>query len=82
MDQGDNKDDIVLKELQHIEIFSMRVMPQAMMESLQKHLPMAKRGESVWLQYSLVKDGASIETMLDKCRGTKYSVFAVKTIEG
>mmetsp|Transcript_7003 Transcript_7003/g.20321 ORF Transcript_7003/g.20321 Transcript_7003/m.20321 type:complete len:384 (+) Transcript_7003:1952-3103(+) len=66
-----------------------------LMRSLQKHLPLTKKGDSFWLQYSLIRDGASLDRLLDKVHATTtttnknpatnnnaYSVLAVETVEG
>ena len=73
----------------HFEILSrqnddttLQVMTQDIMEELQSHLPLSKRGESFWLQYSLVRDGASLEVMMEKVAGESYSVLALETTDG
>mmetsp|Transcript_27261 Transcript_27261/g.57224 ORF Transcript_27261/g.57224 Transcript_27261/m.57224 type:complete len:392 (-) Transcript_27261:232-1407(-) len=40
-------------------------LTQSVMRRLQKHLPLSKRGDSFWLQYSLIRDGASLNSLLD-----------------
>jgi hypothetical protein len=52
------------------------------MHRLQDSLPFCKRGESFWLKYSLVRDGASLSTLLNKSRGSKYSILALETLDG
>ena len=81
MKQGSNSFEILLAQ----EDPTTQVMTYGMMEGLQPHLPLVKQGESFWLQYSLVRDGASIETLIDKCQlGTvsEYSVLAIETTDG
>ena len=58
------------------------VMTYSIMVALQRHLPIAKQGESFWLQYSMIRDGASIETLLDKVQDHPYSVLAIETMDG
>jgi hypothetical protein len=52
------------------------------MESLQSVLPYSKRGESFWLKYSMVRDGSSALTFLQKVRGSKYTLLALETLDG
>jgi len=58
------------------------VLTQPLMAQLQEHLPISKRGESFWLQYSLVQDGASIPLLLSKLRGFDSTVLAIETMDG
>lgn len=58
------------------------VLSPPIMHRLQEALPFSKRGESFWLKYSLVRDGASLATFLNKMRGTKYGILAIETVEG
>ena len=58
------------------------VLSPPLMHSLQQHLPFYKRGESFWLKYSLVRDGAATTTFLKQLRGSKYTVMAVETVDG
>lgn len=58
------------------------VLSPPLMHRLQDALPYCKRGESFWLKYSLVRDGASLSTFLNKLRGSKYNLMAIETVEG
>jgi TLD len=58
------------------------VLSPPLMESLQEYLPHCKRGESYWLKYSLVRDGASMLTFLQHARGAAYSLLAIETLDG
>jgi hypothetical protein len=58
------------------------VLTPVLMHSLQPHLPDSKRGESFWLKYSLVRDGAAVFTFLQHLRGTRYSLMAMETVDG
>jgi TLD len=58
------------------------VLSPPLMESLQQYLPYSKRGESYWLKYSLVRDGASMMTFLQHARGAAYSLLAIETLDG
>ena len=54
-----------------------------LMKALQRHMPASKQGDSFWLRYSLVRDGVSLETMLQKVQDSpKYSVLVVETMDG
>jgi hypothetical protein len=61
---------------------TMHVLTQGIIEALQSSLPWSKRGEAFFLQYSMVRDGASLDTLLDKVRGVQYSVLAIETMNG
>jgi hypothetical protein len=52
------------------------------MESLQDYLPFSLRGENFWMKYSLVRDGASIISFLQKARGAKHGILAAETVDG
>lgn len=58
------------------------VLTPILMHSLQPHLPGSKRGESFWLKYSLVRDGASTATFLQHLRGCTYTLLAMETVDG
>eukprot|EP00535_Pseudo-nitzschia_heimii_P000245 CAMPEP_0197186080 /NCGR_PEP_ID=MMETSP1423-20130617/13178_1 /TAXON_ID=476441 /ORGANISM="Pseudo-nitzschia heimii, Strain UNC1101" /LENGTH=768 /DNA_ID=CAMNT_0042637293 /DNA_START=24 /DNA_END=2330 /DNA_ORIENTATION=- len=64
-------------------------LTQSLMRKLQKHLPNAKQGDSFWLQYSLIRDGASLDSLLEMVRrdtnntsNNICSVLAIETVEG
>ena len=61
---------------------SPHVLSPSLMHRLQEALPFCKRGESFWLKYSLVRNGASLSTFLNKMRGSKYSILALETVDG
>jgi hypothetical protein len=58
------------------------VLSPILMQSLQEHLPHSNRGESFWLKYSLVRDGASIISFLQQVRGSRHTVLACETVDG
>lgn len=58
------------------------VLSPPLMESLQAFLPPIKSGENFYLKYSMIRDGASLQTLLKRARGIKYSILAVETIDG
>ena len=65
-------------------------LTQSLMRKLQKHLPYGKKGDSFWLQYSLLRDGASLDSLLDMVHkdtntnnnNNVCTVLAIETIEG
>lgn len=64
-------------------------LTQSLMRKLQKRLPYGKKGDSFWLQYSLIRDGASLDSLLDMVYSDKKntsshicSVLAIETVEG
>ena len=60
----------------------MHTLTLELIESLQKHLPVAKRGESFWLRYSLIRDGASLDVLLRNVQDSDYTVMVVETLDG
>lgn len=76
----------------HDSLEEDNALTQSLMRKLQKHLPYGKRGDSFWLQYSLIRDGASLDSLLDMVHkdsnstGIKSnsisSVLAIETVEG
>ena len=86
----DVDDDGIAEELaDRFEILStenddpkVHVLTPSLMQLLQRHIPISKQGESFWLKYSLVRDGASISTLLDKIANTENVIMAVETVDG
>jgi TLD len=66
----------------HDESALPHVLSPPLMHRLQDALPYCKRGESFWLKYSLVRDGASLSIFLDKMRDSKHTVMAIETVDG
>lgn len=58
------------------------VLSPPLMESLQAFLPTNKSGENFFLKYSMIRDGASLQTLLMRARGIEHSILAVETIDG
>jgi len=58
------------------------VLSPPLMESLQTFIPFSKQGESLWLKYSLVRDGASLQTFLQHARSPEFTFLAIETVDG
>jgi hypothetical protein len=58
------------------------VLSPPLMESLQAFLPPTKSGENFFMKYSMIRDGASLQTLLKRARGIQYSILAIETIDG
>jgi hypothetical protein len=58
------------------------VLSPPLMESLQNFFPPTVSENNFWLKYSLVRDGASLPSLLRQIRGTKHTVIAIETVEG
>ena len=58
------------------------VLSPQLMESLQPFIPFSKQGESLWLKYSLVRDGASLQTFLQHARSPEFTFLAIETVDG
>jgi len=58
------------------------VLSPPLMESLQNFFPPTISETNFWLKYSLVRDGASLPSLLRHIRGTKHTLIAIETVEG
>lgn len=58
------------------------VLSPPLMESLQQFLPPVVAEQNWWLKYSLVRDGASIVSLLRHIRGATNTVIAIETVDG
>ncbi|KAG7359764.1 TLD domain containing protein [Nitzschia inconspicua] len=59
-----------------------RVMTPAMMEALRGFMPFNVSESNFWLKYSLVRDGASLASLLAQIRGSTYTMIGVETNRG
>lgn len=58
------------------------VLSPPLMESLQSFLPFAISEQNFLLKFSMVRDGASLHTLLQNVRGAKYTILALETLDG
>ena len=58
------------------------VLSPPLMDALASFLPDGATGENFWLRYSLVRDGASLDTMRSYVRGAHYTIIAIETPKG
>lgn len=58
------------------------VLSPPLMESLQSFFPVSKTHDNYWMKYSMVRDGASLHTLMQRSRGARYSVLAIETMDG
>jgi hypothetical protein len=58
------------------------VLSPPLMESLQAFLPFGHAGDSFWLKYSMIRDGASLHSFLRHARGSKHTILAIETTDG
>lgn len=58
------------------------VLSPPLMESLQNFFPVGASDQNYWLKYSMVRDGASLVSLLKHIRGAKNTVLAIETVEG
>jgi hypothetical protein len=58
------------------------VLSPPLMDALMSFLPDNLRGENFWLKFSLVRDGASLETLKRYVRASKYTILAIETPTG
>jgi hypothetical protein len=58
------------------------VLSPPLMESLQAFLPVEKSTDNFWMKYSLVRDGNTLYSFLQRARGSKYTILAIETVDG
>jgi len=58
------------------------VLSPPLMDSLQAFLPYGISESNLWMKYSMVRDGASLHTLLQSIRGSKHTILALETSEG
>jgi hypothetical protein len=59
-----------------------RVLTPPMMEAFRGFLPYKVTESNFWLKFSLVRDGASIDTLLATVRASTYTIIGVETTNG
>ena len=59
-----------------------RVLTPALMESLRGFFPYAVSEDNFWLKFSLVRDGASLRSLLRKCMASQHTIICVETNDG
>jgi hypothetical protein len=58
------------------------VLSPPLMESIYHFLPYSVSEQNYFMKYSLLRDGASFLTMLQKIRGSQHTILALETTEG
>mmetsp|Transcript_28289 Transcript_28289/g.57440 ORF Transcript_28289/g.57440 Transcript_28289/m.57440 type:complete len:328 (+) Transcript_28289:394-1377(+) len=58
------------------------VLSPPLMESLQPFFPYAVSEDNFYMKFSLVRDGASLHTLLQNVRGAKHTILAIETVGG
>ncbi|KAL7472298.1 hypothetical protein ACHAXS_012638 [Conticribra weissflogii] len=58
------------------------VLSPPLMESLQNFFPPGISEDNFWLKYSLVRDGASLYSLLRHVRGAKHTLIGIETVDG
>lgn len=58
------------------------VLSPPIMDALRIKLPLAVQQDNFWLKYSMVRDGASMRSLLQKIRSSARTVIAIETTEG
>lgn len=58
------------------------VLSPPLMESLQNFLPTCIAENNFLLKYSLVRDGASLQSLLRQVRGAQHTLIAMETVDG
>jgi len=70
---GTNADDLAAKP---------HVLSPPLMESLQNFLPLRISEDNFWLKYSLIRDGASLQSLLQYVRGSRNTIIAIESVDG
>jgi len=58
------------------------VLSPPLMESLQAFLPQVNLYDNFFMKYSMLRHGASLQTMLQNARGATHTIIAVETTDG
>ena len=58
------------------------VMTPPMLDALMSFLPDTVLGQNFWLRFSLVRDGASLDTLRRYVRASQYTILAIETPNG
>ena len=61
---------------------SPHVLSPPLMVSLTQFIPEVLMGQNLWLKYSLLRDGASMDTLVHYSRAGQYTLLAIETTEG
>ncbi len=58
------------------------VLSPPLMDALLNFVPEHLKGQNMWMKYSLVRDGASLDTFKQYARASKETVLAIETTKG
>ena len=58
------------------------VLSPPLLESLQAFVPLEKSGDNFWMKYSMVRDGNTLYSFLQRARGSKHTILAIETVDG
>lgn len=58
------------------------VLTPDILEALRGFLPFVVSEDNFYLKYSLIRDGASLTTLLHSCRASKFTIIGVETMDG
>jgi len=58
------------------------ILTRPLMQELRSHMPYCTRQDNFLLKYSLVRDGASLSTLLSKVYHSTRTVIAIETLDG
>jgi len=58
------------------------VLSPPLMDALMNFLPSTLMNQNFWLKFSLVRDGASLDTFKRYVRGAKHTILAIETTKG
>lgn len=64
------------------EASTPHVLSPPLMDSLRNFFPYSLTESNFWMKYSLLRDGSSFHSMLQKIRGATHTVIAIETVDG
>lgn len=67
---------------ENVEELEPRVLTPRMMEAIRGFFPFRVSESNFWLKFSLARDGASLETLLESIKASTYTIIAVETTHG
>ena len=64
------------------EASTPHVLSPPLMDSLRNFFPYSLTESNFWMKFSLLRDGASFHSLLQKVRGATYTIIAIETVDG
>jgi hypothetical protein len=73
---------VILGTSANDETATPHVLSPPLMESLQYFFPYSLTESNFWMKFSLLRDGDSMHSLLQKIRGATHTIIAIETVDG